>query len=165
LYETSTWEEAYVHPTARELGIRLRDLMKIVRLIRQHRAADRSAVPPGMVGMLMQIDQLSTGCHARELAARTGLDPSTVSRAVAALVAHRLVERRANPQDKRASILAITPAGNAALADAEDWYADLLDRALAGWRPDEVENLSAALARFINDIEETLEHHDHLEAA
>ncbi|WP_229402268.1 MarR family winged helix-turn-helix transcriptional regulator [Micromonospora okii] len=151
--------------TTRELAARLQDLLKSVRLIKQRRAGDRPAVPLGLVGMLRHIEQLSAGSHARELAERTGLDPSTVSRAVATLVTHGLVERRADPADRRASCLTVTPAGRAALADAHDWYGQLLDRALADWTPDEVAALCAALGRFTRDVEVALAHHDNLEAA
>jgi DNA-binding MarR family transcriptional regulator len=150
-----------VSTTARhgELGDRLRDLMKVVRLLRQRRTADRPAVPLGMVGTLSLIDKIDagSGCHAKELADRSGLDPSTVSRAVAALVAHGLVERRADATDRRAAVLALTAGGRTALADAHGWYGDLLDRALAGWRPEEIEALGAGLGRFITDIQKTLD--------
>ncbi|SCG72993.1 MarR family winged helix-turn-helix transcriptional regulator [Micromonospora inositola] len=151
--------------TVRDLGLRLRDLVTSVRLLRQRRADERPTVPSGLVGILMEIDRLSTGCHARELAARTRLDPSTVSRAVAALVAHKLVERRPDPTDRRASLLAVTPAGRAALADTNDWYGEVLDRTFADWTPGDVTALSAALGRFTRDLEVALAHHDNLEAA
>ena len=128
-----------------------------------------------MVGTLMQIEQLSrdqAGCHAKELATRSGLDPSTVSRAVAALVAEGLIERRADPTDKRASILVLTAAGSDALADARAFYLGLLSRALADWHPDEVAAFTAALARLTAGLTDTLAcpphptpHPDPLEAA
>ncbi|WBB70007.1 MarR family transcriptional regulator [Micromonospora sp. WMMD812] len=159
--------------TVRDLGLRLHDLLRTVRLLKHRRADERPAVPAGLVGTLLQIDRLATGCHARELAARTGLDPSTVSRAVAALVTHGLVERRPDRTDKRASVLAVTPAGRAALADTYGWYGEVLDRALADWTPGEVAALNTALDRFTRDIEAVLANHetaaltnnDNLEAA
>ncbi|MER7891616.1 MarR family transcriptional regulator [Micromonospora sp. NPDC094482] len=151
--------------SVRDLGLRLHGLLNGVRLIKQRRADERPAVPSGLVGILLQIDRLSTGCHARELAQRTRLDPSTVSRAVAALVAHDLVQRRPDPDDRRASFLSLTPAGRAALTDTFDWYGEVLDRALVDWTPGEVTALSAALDRFTRDIEIALGNHDNLEAA
>lgn len=151
--------------TTRELGLRLRDLGKSMRLIKQHRAGDRSGASAGTVGMLMHIDEFSAGCHARELAERTGLDPSTVSRAVASLVTHGLVERRADPADGRVSVLGLTAAGRTVLADAHHRYGEVFARALADWTPDEVAALCSALGRFTRDIEHILGHHDTLEAA
>ncbi|MFF5056362.1 MarR family winged helix-turn-helix transcriptional regulator [Micromonospora sp. NPDC000663] len=152
---------------ARELSLRLYDLVRTVRLLKQRRADERPVIPPGMLGMLVQIDQLSSDCHARDLAERTRLDASTVSRSVAALVAQGLVERRPDPTDKRATFLAVTPTGRAALADSHRWYGDVLERALADWTPGEVAALSSALGRFTGDIEVALGNNDNdnLEAA
>jgi DNA-binding MarR family transcriptional regulator len=133
--------------------------MQIVRLIRHRRTVDRPAVPLGMVGTLILIEQIgdrSAGCHAKELAIRSGLNASTVSRAVTALVTHGLVERRADPTDKRATFLGLTAAGRAALADARSWYGEVLDRALADWRPAEIAALTSALGRFISDLQGAL---------
>ncbi|MEW1586269.1 MarR family winged helix-turn-helix transcriptional regulator [Micromonospora vinacea] len=152
---------------AGELGLRLYDLVRCIRLLKQHRADQHPAIPAGMLGMLVQINQLSSDCHARDLADRTRLDASTVSRSVAALVAHGLIERRPDPSDRRATILALTPAGRTALADSHRWYGEVLERALADWAPGEVAALSAALGRFTGDIAIALGNNDNdnLEAA
>ncbi|MBW4721924.1 MarR family winged helix-turn-helix transcriptional regulator [Saccharothrix obliqua] len=142
-------------PRHDELIERLRDLLKNVRLVRQLRTDRYPSVPTGLVGTLTLIERTS-GCHAKELARRTGLDPSTVSRAVAALVAHGLVERRADPADGRASVLAVTAAGHAALDEARRWYDDLLDRVLADWEPRDVEVLTSLLLRLNTDVEGAL---------
>ena len=154
---------------ARQLEDRVRDLLRVVRMVKQR----HHALPPGLIGTLSLIARAAAnpaanpaganpaganpvGCHAKELAASAGLDPSTVSRAVAALVANGLVERRADPADGRASILVVTERGHAELADARDWYDRLLSRALAGWSPEEVEALTRALGRLTTDVEGAL---------
>lgn len=149
----------------RELGTRLHDLLKGVRLLKQRRAHARPAIPLGLVGLLRHIDAGSPGCHARDLAERTRLDPSTVSRALATLVADGLVERQADPTDRRATQLTVTDAGRAALVDTQDWYGAVLTRALTDWAPDEVAALSTALGRFTRDLEVALARHDNLEDA
>jgi len=145
------------------LSLQLRDLMKVVRLLKQQREGLRPGMPAGMVGILMIIDQLGGsaddgchGCHAKELAHRAGLDQSTVSRSVAALVSHGLVDRVPDPADKRASILAVTPAGRQALAEARDWFEGVLARALKEWRDDEIDVLTASLGRFVTDLDSAL---------
>lgn len=159
-----------VDPSTRELGLRLHELGKAVRLIRQQRADPHDPISPGTLALLLHIDEHSTGCHGRELAIRAGLDPSTVSRGVAALVAHGLVRRHADPADGRASVLEVTPAGRRVLDRAHSRYGEVLQQALADWTPDEVSALSAALHRFTDDVENTLGQHpthrpDTLEAA
>jgi DNA-binding MarR family transcriptional regulator len=137
-----------------EVGTRLQDLLKAVRLVKQ-RSAQHSTMPMGSIGMLLRIDRLSSGCHSRELAVSTALDPSTVSRAVAALVAQGLVAREPDPHDGRATVLLLTPAGRAALDEATRWYGEVLDHALHGWTPAEVAAFSQALHRFTTAIETT----------
>ncbi|MEJ2855618.1 MULTISPECIES: MarR family winged helix-turn-helix transcriptional regulator [unclassified Saccharothrix] len=139
-----------------ELVDRLRDLMKVVRRLKQESTGHYPAVPTGLVATLTLIDR-SSGCHAKELALRTGLDQSTVSRAVGTLVAHGLVERRADPDDGRAGVPAVTDAGHAVLEQARGWYDDLLSRALAHWEPAEVDAVNAALGRLTADVEAALE--------
>ncbi|HEX5198796.1 MarR family winged helix-turn-helix transcriptional regulator [Paractinoplanes rhizophilus] len=128
----------------------------MIRLTKQRRSEERTAVPGGALGMLRIIDRLGDGAHARELAAQAALDPSTVSRAVAALVADGLVARQPDPHDGRATTLAVTPAGRAALADALDWYQRLVDRALADWTPDEIAAFDRQLGRFTEAMQDAL---------
>ncbi|BFU47291.1 MarR family winged helix-turn-helix transcriptional regulator [Krasilnikovia sp. MM14-A1004] len=149
----------------RDLGPGLQRLTRSIRLLKQSHAERRPAVPLSAMGMLAQIERWPAGCHARELAHCTSLEPSTVSRTVAYLVAHGLVERHPDPTDGRATVLALTAAGRAAVSETRDWYGQVLDHALADWTPAELATLSAALDRFTHDIELALGSHDTLEAA
>lgn len=151
--------------TSQDLGLRLRDLGRSMRRLKQVRPNDAGAVAAGLVPVLTHIDEFPDGCHVGALAGRIGLDPSTISRAVASLVDHGLVERRADPHDGRASRLVLTAAGRAALAGAQQHYGELLGRALADWTPEEITALSGALARFTSDIDSYLSHHNSQEAA
>jgi DNA-binding MarR family transcriptional regulator len=139
-------------------------LSKIVRLAKQAWTQQRPAAPPGSVTTLALIQEMgerASGCHAKELAARSGLDPSTVSRAVAAMVAQGLVERRADPHDGRATVLALTDAGEALLVEAQAWFHGVLGRALGGFDPEEV----ALLGRFLTALEAEFANNPDLEAA
>jgi DNA-binding MarR family transcriptional regulator len=104
-----------------------------------------------MAGILAAIGSAGGGCHPKELAARCALDASTISRAVAALVARGLVQRTADPADRRARILTLTDAGRAGLADLERQQTDLLAAALQDWTVAEVYAFVTALARFVDD--------------
>ncbi|BBH69097.1 hypothetical protein ACTI_57820 [Actinoplanes sp. OR16] len=139
-----------------EIGTRLHDLLKVTRLLKQHRSAERTAIPAGLFVLLAEISRLPDGGHARELAIQTGLDPSTVSRAVASLVAHGLVAREPDPHDGRATVLVVTAAGRNALAETVTWYERVLDRALADWSPAEVAAFNISLGRFAQAIDTVL---------
>jgi DNA-binding MarR family transcriptional regulator len=80
-------------------------------------------------------------------------DPSTVSRQVAALVKDGLLERRADPEDGRASLLVLTPKARAVLADHDqirlDYFADML----VGWSPHDLRRFAEMLGRFADDYD------------
>ena len=85
-----------------------------------------------------------------ELADSTYLDPSTVSRRITQLVTHGLVERRADPADGRAVLLAPTQHGTEVFGRLRDHREQLVQKVLAGWDPAEVAELRRLMAK-VND--------------
>lgn len=90
------------------------------------------------------------------LAAAVHSDPSTVSRQVASLVKDGLVERKADPEDGRASLLAATPAGLALLADRRRNMGLSMARMLMHWSPEELDRFVELFERFVADHEDYL---------
>jgi DNA-binding MarR family transcriptional regulator len=88
-----------------------------------------------------------------ELAAAMCADPSTISRQVAVLVKAGLVERRADPEDRRASLLAATDEGHRVLEHERRRRADQLAEALVAWTPESRAELSELLGRFVADLQ------------
>jgi DNA-binding MarR family transcriptional regulator len=133
-----------------QLSGQLRELIKAVRLLKQQRPPASVASP----SVLSAIDAFSPvgGCHVKDLAARCALDPSTVSRAVASVVQLGLVERKADPHDRRAITLALTERGRVALAESQRWSETVLGEVVAGWSPDELAQFGAMLQRFTDDL-------------
>ncbi|WP_199443963.1 MarR family winged helix-turn-helix transcriptional regulator [Umezawaea beigongshangensis] len=80
-------------------------------------------------------------------------DPSTVSRQVAALVKDGLVERRADPDDGRASVLAVTDDGTRLLAERRRWRNEGMVRLLAHWSAEDLEVFTEHFERFVHDFE------------
>ncbi len=78
-------------------------------------------------------------------------DPSTVSRQVATLVKDGLVERRADPEDGRASLLAVTAAGAALLEEQRAVFALSLARMVAHWDPADLDTFVGLFERFLAD--------------
>jgi DNA-binding MarR family transcriptional regulator len=82
------------------------------------------------------------------LARRLGLDPTTVTRQVAALERDGLVTRTSDPNDARVSIIAVSTAGRRRMekvrAARESRIAQLLD----GWTADEEATFAVLLHRF-----------------
>ncbi len=75
-------------------------------------------------------------------------DPSTVSRQVAALVRDGLLERRADPQDGRASLLVVTPKGEGVLAEHDRIRLNYFAHMLAEWDERELREFAGMLQRF-----------------
>ena len=86
-------------------------------------------------------------------AAAVHSDPSTISRQVATLVRDGFVERRADQDDGRASLLAATPAGVALLEEQRRRMGISLARVMKGWAPEEVDKFVELFERFVNDHE------------
>ncbi|WP_238016874.1 MarR family transcriptional regulator [Dactylosporangium sp. AC04546] len=133
----------------------MRDLMKVVRLLKQQHQHRGAPVAPGMAGMLAAIDRLAGGCHLKELAQACALDQSTTSRAVSSFVQAGLVRRVADPRDGRASFLELTDDGRQALREADEWYRSLFAAALGDWSPADVDAFRGLLRRFTEALAAT----------
>lgn len=83
---------------------------------------------------------------------RLGLDTSTVSRYVSALVSEGLVERISDPADGRVRVVRTTPHGTEVLGKLWTRYRELLDDALSGFGPEERDVLVALLGRFSDGL-------------
>jgi DNA-binding MarR family transcriptional regulator len=97
-----------------------------------------------------QISVLFTIARARtiglgDLAAREGLNPTMLSRCVAQLSEDGLVRRLADPQDRRAAIVEITPAGRRLRERIHKERTDVLTAELARLDAEQGEALIAAL--------------------
>jgi DNA-binding MarR family transcriptional regulator len=136
----------------RDLLTELRELLKAVRLMKHELAPHTAAVvPPGALGVLATI-AAGPGWHAKDLAAECALDPSTVSRAVAALVRAGLVVRSADPDDGRASVLTATGPGRSALSGVLTCHDERLATALHDWTPEDLKIFTALVRRFTGDL-------------
>lgn len=89
------------------------------------------------------------------LAAAVYSDPSTVSRQVATLVGMGLLERRADPDDGRASLVAVTDAGTALLKRVRRRRDERIASITEPWQPAEREQFAELLDRFTAGYEES----------
>lgn len=87
-----------------------------------------------------------------DLAAAFALDLSTLSRQVTALQAAGLIRRDRDPADRRAWLLAATPAGRDAVQRTRALRRRTLNDVLATWPGHDVEILADLLERFNVDL-------------
>jgi len=122
------------------------DLGRLLRVVARQRHQSEIYV----LGVLLERGPQRVG----EIAQALGTDPSTVSRKVAALVDAGLVERRADPDDGRAHLLAATPAGEQRCADGRRHRMDMVASVLSGWPEDSRRQLATLLGQFADGLQE-----------
>ena len=83
-------------------------------------------------------------------------DPSTISRQVAALVKDGLIERRADPDDGRASLLAVTEKGRELLETRHRQKSCSIARMWAHWPGEDRERFIELLERFVTEHERNI---------
>ena len=89
----------------------------------------------------------------KDLAEATRADPSSVSRAVSALVGRGLAERHADPGDGRATLLVATEHGRDAFMRARARRRALLSAATSSWSAQDVLGLVELLERLTEDLD------------
>jgi len=106
---------------------------------------------PAATFLLLQIAE-QPALRVSDLAARSGLDTSTVSRHIRNLEEARLVTRSGDPDDRRASRLSMTRRGRAQLRRAIDLRIAIVGDAVAAWPARDKQALTALLTRLAADL-------------
>lgn len=87
-----------------------------------------------------------------DLAADVGLDRSTLSRQVAAVVRGGYVQKLGDAADARASLLVLTPRGQAARRKLAAAWQDIVVELLADWTPEDQAQLGQLLGRLASQL-------------
>lgn len=135
-----------------------RALIRLVRLGRLSSIHERvvarvgAALDRSVYAVLATVDTEGP-LRLSELAAHQGLDVSTVSRQVATAEQRGLIERSADPDDRRAARLALSAEGHRVLGQYRRERRRLVDAALAEWSESEREALVDLLDRLNDDLD------------
>ena len=126
-------------PPNRELAFAIMDVARLMRTY-----ADQKARHYGMTraqwGVLVRLDR-SEGLKQSELAEILDLQPITLTRLLDRLSANKLIERRADPNDRRANRLYLTPAARPLLDRLATLGSDMMATVLEGLTPKSVERM------------------------
>ncbi len=131
--------------------------ISLQRTVRQAKARLQAAAGNDVESathLLLHTVQADGPLRASALAASVSADLSTVSRQVNLLIGRGLIERRADQLDGRASLLALTEAGRAAVAEHEKGRQAFFDEVLAGWSTAELRQFAQQLERFTTAYDE-----------
>ena len=124
-------------------------MMALGRRVRQRQpgdAIDYSAFP------ILKLLSHQGPMRLSGLASVLGLDASTVSRHARQLEDRGLIERTEDPDDGRASRVAISEMGNTCLAKGFETRRQLMTHALDGWTDEERETLRTLLHRLVQTL-------------
>jgi DNA-binding MarR family transcriptional regulator len=132
-------------------------LIRLLRLMERKQAQHRAEHPDAVerATYLLLVHLVKDGPQrAGALAEAVHSDPSTISRQVAQLVRLGLVERTADPEDGRATLLAATDEGKRVFEENRrariERIAEMLDR----WPVADRRQLAELLGRFATDFED-----------
>ena len=119
-----------VYTPAREIGFALHDAARLLRTYADQRARELNTTR-AQWAVLARL-QRCEGVKQKELAEALDLEPITLSRLVDKLASAGLVERRADPADRRAHRLYLTEKSAPALGALGALAEDVMGRALTG---------------------------------
>jgi DNA-binding MarR family transcriptional regulator len=132
-----------VRTTSPDLASRLRlDISRLARRLRQEAGAELS---PSQTAALATIERHGP-LTPSELAERERVQRPTVTRVLARLEEAGLVERAADPQDRRCSLVSISPEGSALMDAVRDRKNAYLGRRIAALDAADREALERAAA-------------------
>lgn len=131
-----------------------RELMLLFRRARSLSATAAAVVHPKLDPAsyaLLLLIQDAGPLRGMDLAERTGLDKSTISRQLASLVELGLLERVPDPDDRRARLLQLSEEGQQRLAYARAVRSKHLRKRFADWPTHDLRELARLLSR-LNDF-------------
>jgi DNA-binding MarR family transcriptional regulator len=104
-------------------------------------------------GLLLRLDRAGT-LRPGDLATAESMEPSTLSRRLQAMEARGLVQRDADPLDRRAHLVAATAAGLDALAVERARRVRIVSESVAGWPESDRDELTRLIAKLNQSLQE-----------
>ena len=117
-------------PIAREIAFTLMDVARMLRTYADQRAR-HFGISRAQWGVLVRLDR-SEGLKQSELAEILDLQPISLTRLLDRLAKNGLIERRPDPNDRRANRLYLTPAARPLLEQLVKLGRDMMEHVLAG---------------------------------
>jgi MarR family transcriptional regulator for hemolysin len=147
------------HPAKREFAFTIMDVARLLKTYADQRAR-QFGISRAQWAVLVRIGR-HEGLKQTELADMLDLQPISLTRLLDRLAGNGLIERRADPNDRRANRLYLTPAAKPLLDQLADLGADMMETVLGGISTASIErmlkelgavkdNLRSAIARNTN---------------
>ena len=134
----------------RDLAFTINDVARLLRTYADQKAA-RYGMSRAKWAVLARLDRFE-GLKQTELADMLDLQPISLTRLLDSLCANGLIERRADPDDRRAKRLFLTPAARPLLDRLGDLAEELMGTALAGLDQRDSKALLAQLSTIKDNL-------------
>lgn len=147
----------------REFAFLLNDVARLLRTYADHRAA-QFGITRAQWAVLVRVDR-SEGLNQSELAETLDLQPITLTRLLDKLCDSGLIERRPDPDDRRAKRLYLMPAARPLLEQLRVLGEETMGDTLAGVERGSVENMIAKLSVVKENLRRLIHERDASAAA
>jgi MarR family transcriptional regulator for hemolysin len=137
------------------LAFTINDVARLLRTYADHRAA-QFGLTRAKWAVLVRLER-SEGMNQAELAEMLDLQPISLARLLDGLCENGLIERRPDPDDRRANRLFLTPAARPLLERLSALGEDLMCTALAGLDRSEIEALLAHLGVVKENLRQAIQ--------
>jgi len=138
----------------REFAFMVSDVARILRTL-----FDQEARKFGMTraqwGVLFRLER-SEGLKQSELADALEIQPITLTRLIDRLCDNGLIERRSDPNDRRAKRLFLTPAARPLLTRLDKLTSQIMERTLSGVDLDAVQAMTTHLAAIKENVRQAI---------
>jgi len=131
----------------------LTQVSRLSRLLQRLKNCTPSPSHDRSANILLLVIHREGPLRVADLAGACYLDASTVSRQAAELVGDGLLRREADPVDGRASLLALTGAGQRQVAELMRRRREFFEHVVADWDAPDLDAFLALLTRFVDDVE------------
>ena len=140
---------------SRQLAFLLSDLARLLKTYVDQQAR-RFGMTRAQWAVLLRLERRE-GLKQSDLAEQLDLQPITLTRLVDRLCNNALIERRADPNDRRAKRLYLTPAARPLLARIAGQVEELSETVLAGIKPAEIDRMLAKLGQARDNLKQAIE--------
>jgi MarR family transcriptional regulator, transcriptional regulator for hemolysin len=144
-----------MRPNNREFAFAINDVARLLRTFADH-AAGRYGMTRAKWAVLARLDRFE-GLKQTELAEMLDLQPITLTRLLDGLADNGLIERRPDPDDRRAKRLFLTPAARPLLERLTALGEELMEEALAGLEPIDVDALLGRLTTVKENLRKAIQ--------
>lgn len=132
------------HSLTREFAFTINDVARMLRTYADYRAR-QFGITRAQWAVLVRLERFE-GLKQSDLAEMLDLQPITLTRLLDRLCDCGMIERRADPNDRRAKRLFLTPAARPLLEQLGELGEEVMGTALVGVERDSVERMVAQLA-------------------